>query len=241
MKEETAATRRMRAVDTANDDGPDAQAVLAFLSRNPDFFLRNESALADVELPHRAGSAVSLVERQVKLLRERNIESRARLARLLETAHENDALFTKTRQLVLALLEADSLERLAQTLVLGLRREFDVEQARLLLIEDEHLRWPDTAERVQRADAEAVLGGTLRQERPLAGPLRPAARELLFGSQAAEVASALVVAIARPHAVALLALGSADTRRFHGEMGTLFMEFVGEVVQRLLPRWQHAG
>ncbi|MCB1631290.1 MAG: DUF484 family protein [Pseudomonadales bacterium] len=239
MKEETVATLRLRAVEPAdNDAGPDAQTVLEYLTRNPDFLLRHETLLAEIELPHRAGTAVSLVERQVKLLRERNIESRQRLTRLLETAHQNDQLFDKTRQLILMLLEADSLERLTQTLVLGLRREFDIEHVRLLLIEDAGTCWPDSAERMRRDDAEAALGGMLHQARPVAGPLRPAARELLFGSQATEVASALVVTIAKARPLAVLALGSSDVRRFHGEMGTLFAEFVGDVLQRLLPHWR---
>ncbi len=238
MKEETAATLRLRAVEAVDNAGPDAEAVLKYLSANPDFLLRHEALLAEIELPHRAGSAVSLVERQVKLLRERNIESRQRLARLLETAHQNDQLFDKTRQLILMLLEADSLERLIQTLVLGLRREFDIEHVRLLLIEDADTRWPGSVEHIRCDDAEAALGGMLRQARPVAGPLRPATRELLFGSQAGEVASALVVTIAGTHPLAVLALGSSDVRRFHGEMGTLFAEFVGDVLQRLLPHWR---
>lgn len=160
MKEETVATLRLRAVEPAdNDAGPDAQTVLEYLTRNPDFLLRHETLLAEIELPHRAGTAVSLVERQVKLLRERNIESRQRLTRLLETAHQNDQLFDKTRQLILMLLEADSLERLTQTLVLGLRREFDIEHVRLLLIEDAGTCWP----RQRRAHAARRRGGRTRR------------------------------------------------------------------------------
>lgn len=239
MKEEIAATLRMHAVETTDHEGPDAQAVLEFLTRNPDFFLHHEAALASIELPHRAGTAVSLVERQVKLLRERNIESRQRLAQLLEAAHENDHLFDKTRRLVLALLEAESLQRLGQTLILELRREFDIEHARLLLIDAEKPCWPDATECVHPADAEAALGGMLRQERPTAGPLRQAACELLFGKQAEEIASALVIAIGGERPLAVLALGSSDVRRFHPGMGTLFTGFVGDVMARLLPRWRH--
>lgn len=237
MREESAAPLRLRASRATDVDEPDAETVHAFLVRNPDFFLHHESVLAELELPHQAGSAVSLVERQMKLLRERNIESRARLTRLLETAHENDELFTKTRKLVLGLLEANALEQLTQTLAAGLRREFDVEHVRLVLITDEHSRWPEGTAAVDRSVVEAALGGIFHQERPVAGPLRSAARELLFDTQAEAVGSALVAVIAPQQPLGVLALGSSDTGRFHGSMGTLFMEFVAEVVQRLLVRW----
>ncbi len=237
MKEEFGATLRMRATEIETDNEPGAEQVLAYLARHPDFLLRHEAILAELELPHRAGAAVSLVERQVALLRERNIDSRQRLTRLLETARENDELFTKTRQLILALLEADSLERLVQVLVLGLRREFDVEQARLLLVEDDASHWQHGGERIARAAAEAALGGIMRQDKPVSGPLRPQARETLFGAQGDDVLSSVVVTVPHAHPVAILALGSSDARRFHGEMGTMFMEFIGDVLQRLLPRF----
>ena len=67
MKEEFGATLRMRAAETEQDSGPDAEEVLAYLARHPDFFLRHETILAELELPHRAGAAVSLVERQVEM------------------------------------------------------------------------------------------------------------------------------------------------------------------------------
>lgn len=237
MKEESGAILRMRAAEVDTDNEPGAEQVLAYLARHPDFFLRHEAILAELELPHRSGAAVSLVERQVTLLRQRNIDSRQRLTRLLDTARENDELFTKTRQLILALLEAESLERLAQVLVLGLRREFDVEHTRLLLIEDEASHWQPGGERVARTAAEAALGGIMRQDKPVSGPLRPQAREALFGNQADNVLSSLVVTVSHAHPVAIVALGSSDARRFHGEMGTMFMEFLGDVLQRLLPRF----
>jgi len=237
MKEEFGAILRMRATEVEADNEPGVEQVLAYLARHPDFFLRHDAILAELELPHRAGAAVSLVERQVALLRERNIESRQRLNRLLETARENDELFTKTRRLILALLEAESLERLAQVLVLGLRREFDVEHARLLLIEDAASHWQHGGERIAREAAEAALNGVMRQDKPVSGPLRQQAREALFGAHGDNVLSSVVVTVAHAHPIAIIALGSCDARRFHGEMGTMFMELIGDVLQRLLPRF----
>jgi uncharacterized protein YigA (DUF484 family) len=237
MKEEFGAILRMRATEVEADNEPGVEQVLAYLARHPDFFLRHDAILAELELPHRAGAAVSLVERQVALLRERNIESRQRLNRLLETARENDELFTKTRRLILALLEAESLERLAQVLVLGLRREFDVEHARLLLVEDAARHWQHGGERIAREAAEAALNGVMRQDKPVSGPLRQQAREALFGTHGDNVLSSVVVTVAHAHPIAIIALGSCDARRFHGEMGTMFMELIGDVLQRLLPRF----
>lgn len=231
MKEEQIATLRMR------EEAPelDTEEVLAYLHRHPDFFLRHEDILCELALPHRAGAAVSLVERQVSLLRERNIESRQRLNRLLEHARDNDELFNKTRQLILGLLEAGSLEELSQCLVSTLRREFDVEQCRLLLVGGE------AGDQISLETAETTLSNLFRSGKPVIGPLRPQELELLFGDGAAAVNSAVVVPVRGATPLALLAAGSSDARRFHGEMGTLFLEFIGDALQRLLPRFGGPG
>src|SRR3990167_3210800 len=87
----------------------DETQIIEHLLAHPDFFTRHPDALEALQLPHETGSAISLVERQVSVLRERNLEMRQRLNNLLTTARENDKLFEKTKRLVLTLIEANSL------------------------------------------------------------------------------------------------------------------------------------
>jgi hypothetical protein len=213
-----------------------AEDVVAYLSRHPDFFRHHEQALYDLELPHRAGAAVSLVERQVSLLRERNIDSRQRFNRLLENAHENDQLFARTRRLVLGLLEAATLAQLVRVAVDALRRDFGVEYGQLLLLGPRAGDWPEELRVLDAAAVSGPLKGLVRAGKPVVGPLRAAECALLFAADAGEVRSAAVVPIGTGEPAALLVAGSSDARRFHGEMGTLFLEFIAEVLARLLPR-----
>ena len=234
MKEEHMAIMRAR----EEVEEISSAEVHAYLRRHPDFFLRNEDALAELQLPHRAGAAVSLVERQVTLLRERNIESRHRLSRLLETAQDNDQLFAKTRQLILALLDADSLQRLSDSVVDSMCREFGAEQCRLLLIEDQSTPWQAGGITIARDTIATTLKGMLRAGKPLIGPLRTHEIEPLFGVAAEEILSVALVPVGASQPFALLAIGSTEARRFHPEMGTLFLEFIGDALQRLLPRFR---
>jgi len=55
------------------------EQVAAFLSANPDFFLDHQELLANLTLPHQSGEAVSLLERQVSVLRERSYHANAKL------------------------------------------------------------------------------------------------------------------------------------------------------------------
>ena len=57
------------------------QAVVDYLTAHPDFFTRHPQLLRDLSLPHDSGNAVSLIERQVELLRkqaERSASARSR-------------------------------------------------------------------------------------------------------------------------------------------------------------------
>ena len=99
----------------------DDELVADYLRRHPDFFMQQADLLAELRVPHARGSTVSLVERQMSLLRERSLDLQQRMQRLVEVARDNDRLFELTRQLTLDLLDADSLESLVATLEDGLR------------------------------------------------------------------------------------------------------------------------
>ena len=89
------------------------EQVVDYLRNHLNFFAGHEELLANLSLPHESGKAVSLLERQVTILRDRGIEARQKLNNLLENARNNDQLFDTTRNLVLALLRADSITELA--------------------------------------------------------------------------------------------------------------------------------
>ena len=58
------------------------ESIARYLQHNPDFFERHQPLLARLRLPHvRSGSTVSLVERQVEVLREKHARARAASSR----------------------------------------------------------------------------------------------------------------------------------------------------------------
>ena len=70
-----------------------AAEVSSYLKANPEFFIEQEDLLADLSLPHESGTAISLLERQVTILRDRGADARQKLDNLLENARNNDQLF----------------------------------------------------------------------------------------------------------------------------------------------------
>ena len=113
--------------------------VVGYLRRNPDFFARHDDLLAEISLPHDSGSAISLLERQVNILRERGTEARQKLNNLLENARNNDQLFDTTQNLVLALLRAADATEIAEIAQDQLSNHANVDACALIVAEQEGL------------------------------------------------------------------------------------------------------
>src|SRR5690349_21393105 len=85
----------------------DEERIERYLSLNPDFFERHQPLLARMRLPHmRTGSTVSLVERQVEVLREQKTDADRRLAEFVAVARANDQLADRIHRFTRRLLRA---------------------------------------------------------------------------------------------------------------------------------------
>ena len=212
---------------------PDAEAVAAYLRAHPEFFVDHDELIPELRIPHQPGTTVSLVERQVKLLRERNIEMRHRLSHLMDVARENDRLFDKTRRLVLDLLDANSLEDVIGAVDESLRHEFQVPFVSLILFSETPL---PVGRSVTSAEAQQAIGGLLGSGKTVCGVLRPHELAYLFGEQESRsIGSAAVVALNQQQGI--LAIGSEDPQHYKSSLGTLFLGYIAEVLTRVLPSY----
>ncbi len=210
-----------------------ADQVAAYLKEHPDFFLDREDLLADLQLRHPTGGAISLIERQVADLRQRNRDLRRRLGELLGTARDNDQLIEKTRRLTLALLEAVDLGDLVDALYYSLDREFGFEQTRLLLISGRRLSC--NTQVVTMAEAQRFLSRRLRLTRVQTGVLEPSEVNFLFGLDA-ELVGSMTLTVLRPsQPFGVIAIGHADPKHLKANLGIVFLAYLGQLLERLLP------
>ena len=202
-------------------DTLDPKDVEAFLRAHPNFLQDRPGLLAVLNLPHGGEGAVSLVERQVSVLRERNIASRQKLAELSDIGRENDRLLDATRNTILALLAGENradLTRIWRDQVTG---TFQAEMGALV--------WLDGA-----SDDEVLLASKLiRQGGGFSGVLRPEEMQTLFGTAATEGSAALVAIRSGEDDIGMLGVGSHDTQRYQAADGTLFLQYLAEVIGQL--------
>ncbi|WP_020413690.1 DUF484 family protein [Microbulbifer sp. SSSA007] len=220
--------------ETQRDDKLLARQVARYLMQNPEFFVDRMDLLETIKLPRENGKTVSLMTHQTNLLRERNIEMRQRLDQLLHNARDNDQLFFNSRRLILALLEAQDIGEATDALYSSFANDFNVEFTNLTLFGPlPSARSLGQVQTSSHAGAETAIGGILRNGRPVCGALRPGEKEFLFGESWQDVASAAVVPLGNQ--LGVLAVGSSDPQYYRSSLGTLFLSYIGEVLERLLP------
>jgi len=224
------------------DEPMSESAVHDFLADNPDFFERHAALLSSLRLPHGTGGAVSLVERQVSVLRQKDLKLERKLKELLEVAHANDALGARIHRLTLRLLASADLGATLVSLEESLRADFDADHSILVLFGDPELFSDIDVGRfflpVSRDDEALRSFDTfLAGSGPRCGQVRDAQRDFLFGKETDEIGSAALVPLGSSAEYGFLAIGSADANRFHPGMSIDFLGRLGELVAEALKRY----
>ena len=224
------------------DDGVTDSEVHDYLEQNPDFFERHNALLSILRLPHVAGGTVSLVEKQVSVLRQKDLKLERQLKELLEVARANDALAGKIHRLALKLLAAKDLTETLTVIEETLRTGFGADQSILVLYGD-----PDVFADVKfgrfflaaQRDSDAIkaFDTFLDGSGPRCGQIRDVQRDFLFGKETDEVGSTALIPLGKKSEVGFLAIGSSDADRFHPGMSIDFLTHLGELVAGALQRF----
>lgn len=200
-----------------------AEEVAQYLQNNPQFFEEYVDILSQISLAHpHGGRTISLSERQMLALREKNKELEKNLRELIAFAKDNDALQHKVHEFVVTLFAARDLVTLQEMIPHLLRDIFAIPHTALHLWQTD----PPSAEVLAFADAQA---------QPVC--LHHAAHDTAawFGEHATLLRSYAYLPLhAGSETIGLLVLASEDKQRFYPEMGTVFLERIAEAVASAL-------
>jgi hypothetical protein len=212
------------------------QQLIELLKLYPDFLVRNPALLTDLEIPHRTGLAVSLIERQVGVLRNKLKDGDKRMRTLMNIARDNERLADSRHRLSLNLLGAHDLDDVVSAVLAELGNELAAEFAVLRLFSTDQERIDSNASLyVNRQDEGLKSFSTmLKHSKPVCGRCVPEQIDFMFGDDAAEIKSAAVIPLVAGAELGLLGLGSRDSARFLAAMGTDFLSRLGELVAAAL-------
>jgi hypothetical protein len=214
--------------------------VVDYLSAHADFFERHTGLLGKLRLPHQRGSAaISLVERQVLVLREQHAALERKLRELIDNARSNETIVERTHRLTRRLLKARDFAGVVGALEVSLREDFGASSWVAVLtdpslsiaagFESPHIRV------VPRSSPELKVFETFFDSaRPRSGHMRDAQREYLFGAGTGPIGSAVLVPLGERGSLGLIAIASHDTERYLPTMSTDFLVRIGEVISEAI-------
>lgn len=219
---------------------PSAQPeqVLSYLLEHPDFLVNHPELLTHVTLPPAyGGRTVSLVERQVELLRDKCKAFERRLAELVRIGQENDAIAEKLQHWNRELLRVRDPQVLPPVMIEQLQAGFSLPQVALRL-------WRLGAPGAHLAanwvlEDAAVMALADGFKKPYCGPNADFAVAAWLPGAGAETRSVALLPLRvglAPDSFGLLVLGSPDPDRFQASMGTAFLERIAENASAALSR-----
>lgn len=214
----------------------DEQQVVDFLKARPEFLVRHPELLERLEVAHAAGSAVSLIERQVDLLRGKNLKLEDRLARLLENAADNEKRAASVHRLARTLIRAPSLAAVLAGLRSCMREDFGIDEVFVGVNANVYKRHDiDGFVPLEPEGAIArAFENFLRTRLVECGPLDADKAKLLFPKAEQPVLSAAIVPLEKEKTLGLLALGAREAERFQPRQGKLFLEMTADLVAAAL-------
>ena len=211
--------------------------VANYLKANPEFFIEQEDLLADLSLPHESGKAISLLERQVTILRDRGMDARHKLNNLLENARNNDQLFDTTRNLVLALLRAKDITEMADVAQDQLSNHANIDACEIIIVAQDGMNVSDSIRCESHEGLKEMFADVFRLKRTHCGPIGEEQTKYLFPANSSKINStALCPVIGNGEVLALIAFGNQSDNYFNVNLDTLFLDFIGHVVGAVLDK-----
>ncbi len=228
----------------------DAKSVADYLAANPGFFNERDELLAQMKVTHTTGATVSLIERQVAILREQGAAYQQQLKALVEVARINDKLMLKMQKLVLLLLETHELEALLRLIQQSLKDDFNADGITFCLFADPAMVSLESDQMgdlrvmfVSRNDPQfKALGAIAKGVEPACDVISDAEAAVLFEHAGVKIRSVAQLPLmmadkktGKPEiSLGVLAIGSKDAGRFCSGVGTVFLKYLGALITRKL-------
>ena len=199
----------------------DAKDVELYLLENTDFFVTRESLVSELRFKHDAEGASSLLEMQVRKLRDEQSRLMDMLSGFVSTGKENEELFFKSKNLTLSLISSNKFVEVKKTVELFFQENFEVDSCILDTLSDAELQ-----------KLEKITGLDMNKDAIHMGPLSKEKMAAFFSNDA--IKSAVISVMKLEKGFGLLKVGSIEATKYLGDGDTTFIEYIRDVIVRVL-------
>ncbi len=210
--------------------------LISLLKENTDILNRHPELLAVLEVPHQSGGAVSLIERQVSVVRDKAHTQNKHWRELMGVARDNERLATSRHNLALHLFAAHDYDEVVSIVLDTLSQELAADHAVIKLFSDNAETIEQSAGLFVDANDEALVAfkTMLEHKNTVCGKSTSEQKQYLFADEADEIASVAIIPLVAGANLGLIGLGASDAERFNASMGTEFLSQIGELISASL-------
>ena len=199
----------------------DAKDVELYLLENTDFFVSRESLVSELSFKHDAEGASSLLEMQVRKLRDEQSRLMDMLTGFVSTGKENEELFFKSKNLTLSLISSNKFNEVKKTVELFFQENFEVDSCILETLSDAELQ-----------KLEKITGLDMNKDAIHMGPLSKEKMAAFFSNDA--IKSAVISVMKLEKGFGLLKVGSIEATKYLGDGDTTFIEYIRDIIVKVL-------
>jgi hypothetical protein len=221
--------------EQAQSDQTDEAKVIEYLQHNPAVLMAYPEVFSSLEIPHQTGGATSLVERQLKLLREENYSLKSQIEELVGIARENEELNQRFHRLALELMNIDQLHDVLALVQDQVQTFFYTDFVCFRFLPGVN----DAGNIIDGLALDANSGIVdsvepwIAARKPVCGRQDEKINRELFGADI-RIGSSALIPLYHTKDMGLLCLGSVSDDRFSQSMGTIFLQQLGELVSNRL-------
>ena len=198
-----------------------AKDVEIFLLENIDFFVSRESLLSELSFKHDSGGASSLLEMQVRRLRDEQSRLMEMLTSFVSTGQDNEDLFLKSKTLTLALIKAKDIDSIIKTVESFFQDIIGADTCNLVLVSDQEVQ-----------ELESVTGIEMNKNSIHMGPFSQEKMSYFFQDE--EILSGVISIFKVKNKFGLLKIGSKDQTKYLGDGDTTFIEYIRDVIASVI-------
>jgi uncharacterized protein YigA (DUF484 family) len=188
---------------------------------NTDFFLSRESLVSELSFKHDAQGATSLLEMQVRKLRDEQSRLMDMLSGFVSTGKENEELFFKSKNLTLSVIAAKDFDEVKKTVELFFEQNFEIDSCILEILTDSQLQ-----------ELENKTNLDMNKDAIHMGPLSKEKMDAFFSSES--VKSAVISVMKLKSGFGLLKIGSNEPTKYLGDGDTTFIEYIRDIIVTVL-------
>ena len=211
--------------------------VREYLQKNLDFFLDKPDILANLEIPHSKKGSVSLVERQIDILRKENKDLKDKLNEFIHNASLNHNLIHKIYEFAYKLIHSKNFEDTINISCKNLIEEFDVMECTFLFFNDIKLKNKDILFYENSHDSLKPFKSFIDNNLPRCNKLKSEQLKLLF-KQPNNVKSCALIPLGIQKKLGFLAISSDDENRFNPDMSMDYLKVIGQLISQSLKFYQ---